>query len=406
MAEILEMSIDCHCTSCTTLFEAWYSIQSVINTYPNGTSDSEIHDAVSAVKNAFMALHRRHCRGSYGRDGLPSSPVRRALRPPYDKLAQLKDENMINETYVTRIVTQDADEAPQSLHKALHELHQTQADAVTAHMREYEEIVVKPALARLDLLSKRTPASTPRNEEAVKTSSVTRRQVLVCDHCRSHGLRCNEASVCDQCIMLEVACVHRLCMPSPNSRAQCPRPICYYLHTDHMPDIQGTHHPEDPNWIVLPGKLKEYLSDGPLLERQEVNTESPEYRRKLASTPKLQHDAKRRIKRCVEQDRLEPEAIDIHCRCQTASESVRLNLCASAATTPHVSSRPPPVPGKAQLHGRHASGESQRLSPLQLPPLRLEDKPNTTLVGKLEGLGLDDCTPPPPPPPPFKMDRT
>jgi len=53
---------------------------------------------------------------------------------------------------------------------------------------------------------------------------------LVCDHCMMHGLRCNEASVCEQCVAYEQPCVHRWCSISPTSKEGCTRPNCHYLH--------------------------------------------------------------------------------------------------------------------------------------------------------------------------------
>ncbi|KAK4499027.1 hypothetical protein PRZ48_009539 [Zasmidium cellare] len=87
---------------------------------------------------------------------------------------------------------------------------------------------------------------------------------IVCDHCRAHGLPCNEASVCKECILRLVPCTHRKCDLSPYGKDACPRKVCFYVHADHMPDIYGQHNPNDPNWIVLPGKLRDHLSGGAL----------------------------------------------------------------------------------------------------------------------------------------------
>ena len=40
--------------------------------------------------------------------------------------------------------------------------------------------------------------------------------------------------------------------------------MCFYVHADWMPDMNGAHNPKDPNWIVLPGKLREKFSAGQL----------------------------------------------------------------------------------------------------------------------------------------------
>jgi hypothetical protein len=79
---------------------------------------------------------------------------------------------------------------------------------------------------------------------------------LVCDHCRSHGIRCNEASVCRECVLREVPCTHRVCQVAPTSKEMCPREVCLYVHEDWMPDVYGQHNPCDPTWLVLGGRLK------------------------------------------------------------------------------------------------------------------------------------------------------
>lgn len=94
---------------------------------------------------------------------------------------------------------------------------------------------------------------------------------IVCDHCRSHGLRCNEASVCKECILRETPCIHRMCDLSPYSKDACPRQVCFYVHQDFMPDVYGAHDPGDPSWLVLPGKLRDHLSAGGLSKLKPVS---------------------------------------------------------------------------------------------------------------------------------------
>ncbi|KAK4896823.1 hypothetical protein LTR27_005420 [Elasticomyces elasticus] len=74
---------------------------------------------------------------------------------------------------------------------------------------------------------------------------------IVCDHCRSHSLPCDEDAVCAQCIYHGVACVHHWCKLSKASKADCPRTECHYVHKDYMPTsdyLQGV------DWLVVPGE--------------------------------------------------------------------------------------------------------------------------------------------------------
>jgi len=83
---------------------------------------------------------------------------------------------------------------------------------------------------------------------------------LVCDHCRGHGLPCNEAPVCYQCQMSETPCIHRWCADSFSSKDECLSPECRYAHTDHLPLPEDSFVLED--YIILPGNLRTYLIDG------------------------------------------------------------------------------------------------------------------------------------------------
>lgn len=82
---------------------------------------------------------------------------------------------------------------------------------------------------------------------------------MICDHCRGHGLPCNEAAVCEQCKYSSTACIHRVCRRSPNSRERCPDSECRYLHMDYLPTNQ---HVPVSAYIALPGRLREYCLDG------------------------------------------------------------------------------------------------------------------------------------------------
>ncbi|KAK6398156.1 hypothetical protein LTR65_003236 [Meristemomyces frigidus] len=78
-------------------------------------------------------------------------------------------------------------------------------------------------------------------------------KLAVCDHCRAHGLPCDESGVCEQCILHEVACIHHWCKLSRESESDCPRRSSRYVHEDAMSDLRG-------EWLVLPGKVSEYRS--------------------------------------------------------------------------------------------------------------------------------------------------
>ncbi|KAK5124193.1 hypothetical protein LTR85_001896 [Meristemomyces frigidus] len=90
-------------------------------------------------------------------------------------------------------------------------------------------------------------------------NSGSERKLAVCDHCRAHALPCNEGPVCEQCILHKVACIHHTCTLSPKSDADCPRKDCRYVHEDRKPDDVRSG---EALWVVLPGRVSEYLSRG------------------------------------------------------------------------------------------------------------------------------------------------
>ncbi|KAL9527393.1 hypothetical protein SMMN14_08848 [Sphaerulina musiva] len=137
---------------------------------------------------------------------------------------------------------------------------------------------------------------------------------IVCDHCRSHGIRCNEAAVCNECIYREVCCTHRRCELSPASREDCPRTVCFYVHEDWMPDLNGQHNPTDENWIVLPGRIREHLSAGQLT-RINSRTEG-ETRRYHGGVLDRQLHAKKEIRRLVAAGEATWENFNMTCRCR------------------------------------------------------------------------------------------
>jgi len=89
---------------------------------------------------------------------------------------------------------------------------------------------------------------------------------MVCDHCHGHGLPCNEAPVCEQCIISDTACTHRLCAESPAYKDECTNLECRYVHKDYMPLSDAIFDKYD--YIVLPGRLRRYLVDGKLNEME------------------------------------------------------------------------------------------------------------------------------------------
>lgn len=71
----------------------------------------------------------------------------------------------------------------------------------------------------------------------------------------AHGLTCDESADCTQCKLRQLACTHRYCPDSPSSKDDCLNSNCHYVHGDYKPS-----YPDDPQWIVLPGRLPGYLS--------------------------------------------------------------------------------------------------------------------------------------------------
>lgn len=99
---------------------------------------------------------------------------------------------------------------------------------------------------------------------------------MVCDHCRGHGLPCNEAPVCDQCQMSGTACIHRLCDLSPASKDACPREECRYAHNDYLPVPFKPYRVGD--YIVLHGNLRGYLVDGRVARQEWADHDITDWR--------------------------------------------------------------------------------------------------------------------------------
>ncbi|KXT14062.1 hypothetical protein AC579_10550 [Pseudocercospora musae] len=85
---------------------------------------------------------------------------------------------------------------------------------------------------------------------------------MVCDHCRAHGLPCNEAAVCDQCQLFEQPCIHKWCPNSRDSKADCSNNACRYTHRDSITTTEG-----EPTWIVVYGNLSGHWSHGRVAAR-------------------------------------------------------------------------------------------------------------------------------------------
>ncbi|KAK4550149.1 hypothetical protein LTR36_003116 [Oleoguttula mirabilis] len=132
---------------------------------------------------------------------------------------------------------------------------------------------------------------------------------IVCDHCMSHGLTCNEASVCNQCIFRQLGCVHRSCPHSAPSRATCSNPRCHYVHDDYQPQTDG-----EARWILLPGRMPDYLVRGRAPDLSEEDAEEEGVCMRNGVLDEVQAGLMRRIDElCDEGTRY--HFISAHCDC-------------------------------------------------------------------------------------------
>ncbi|KAF7185872.1 hypothetical protein HII31_12745 [Pseudocercospora fuligena] len=172
-------------------------------------------------------------------------------------------------------------------------------------------------LSELGLLRDQAGNSQPSTPTTVVHQDgklVQKSKFLVCDHCRSHGIRCNEASVCKECILREVPCTHRMCELSPNSKEDCPRQVCFYVHEDWMPDVYGNHNPGDDNWLILPGRIREHLTAGQLGKLPQKDGE--EVLRCYQGVSFRQTQAKQALTHLVETGQATWETANMACKCR------------------------------------------------------------------------------------------
>lgn len=81
-----------------------------------------------------------------------------------------------------------------------------------------------------------------------------------------------------------------------------------------MPDVHGNHNPDDKNWIILPGKVREHLSAGQL-QKTTSKTEE-EIQHCYAGVSFRQQHAKKEIRRLVEAGEATWEMFNMHCNCK------------------------------------------------------------------------------------------
>jgi hypothetical protein len=193
--------------------------------------------------------------------------------------------------------------------------------------------------------------------------------------------------------------------------------MCYYVHEDYMPNLDGVHDSAEPNWIILPGKLREYGCEGQVTRKAgKMNAE--EQRSRVLRTPSRQADAKRRIAECVEENGLDWDAVIMACTCVEDECRQGTIPLMPYDTTPQASPRrafkssdpPSPEPDGAKRPCRKEKVTSPGTTILQqgfttpcttplVPDFNWSPStgfgsPSSVRVGYLPGLGLDDCSPP------------
>jgi hypothetical protein len=402
-----------------------------------------------SIEKAFVELHGFHRQDYYQTD--EESPLHRrvAIQPPYDETKgdnsgrrrsrRGEFEAIVDVSARPRMLTSssvdsfseplDAHSSASIVQKSLSSLRVTEVaiDPKDFNISQFLKKVVKPRLNSHDLLRQETNAFAPTrprcNSDAGTTPdskdspAVTRQQFIVCDHCRSHGLKCNEAPVCQECMLREIACIHHSCRLSAKSRKDCLRSVCYYVHEDHMPDAQGIHNPADPDWIVLPGKLLEYGSAGHIARMAGTFSAEVQIARAI-QTPSRQADAKRRILECVEKNAIDLESIVMTCTCveneriletvvEHPQETMPLASPSGVVETtamlspPDLSAHRPVPPAMNVVSPRAATFRQGFSTPCTTPivsEFRWDSQSSfgspSSRVGHLPGLGLDDCSPP------------
>lgn len=325
----------------------------------------------------------------------------------------------------------DSSPSAQIVLKALPILRVTYSAEKPGRIQHWLEVLVKPRLKELGLNHKE-PADTPSQSQprcdgnvlSPLGSSIERviprrhQQFIVCDHCRSHGLKCNEGPVCQECIVREIACVHHICRISPKSRIDCTRSMCYYVHEDHMPNSDGVHDPADSDWIILPGKLREYGCEGQIM-RMAGTVSVEEQHARVLRTPSRQADAKRRISECAEKNDLELDSVVMACTCvederqqKTLKEAPHSTPLKASSSPRAIRNSDPLSPGSDTANHPSCNADVKSagtvvlqqgfttpcttplVSDFMWSPSTGFGSPPSVRVGYLPGLGLDDCSPP------------
>ena len=137
---------------------------------------------------------------------------------------------------------------------------------------------------------------------------------MVCNHCRAHGLKCNEASVCNECLLRKVPCVHHWCNQSQQTKDSCPGTSCRYAHQD---QVDALAKPNAPRWIVLQGKIQDHLSEGQLRNKW-PHSSAAELAACAAGADQRQVDGFNAMWRCVNNGSCTWDTVNtlIKCRCK------------------------------------------------------------------------------------------
>ncbi|KAK4550152.1 hypothetical protein LTR36_003119 [Oleoguttula mirabilis] len=278
----------CKCQCCSDLRQACTLIDGVFHTDGLGVEEEvEVSVATTRLRHALRMLQCRHQPEVY--EPQPRAPERcrygvsgsrAATREPEvvaehfwsdHGLAEAAAEADSWDTYVDHPVERDSAALPEALGSLSLGLNDAPSSCQSAVTTDADGAAYQMSRARHEPseysahLRRRLPDEDLEDEveehdgfyTAPRRAYEKHYKFVVCDHCRSHGLPCNEAAVCEQCILHEVACVHRRCRLSPQSKAACPRPSCRYVHEDYLP--RSPFEQLDADWIILPGNLRGYL---------------------------------------------------------------------------------------------------------------------------------------------------
>ena len=134
----------------------------------------------------------------------------------------------------------------------------------------------------------------------------------------AHGLTCNEASVCNQCISFGQPCIHRWCRYSQSSIDNCERGKCHYAHMDSVPHEEG-----EAKWMILKGDLPAHLSRGRLAPRSVERVEGDVAQKELMDMLNArQMDAIRMFHEAATTDRDVYAKNSVQCGCNVVGSEV------------------------------------------------------------------------------------